>query len=217
MPILDVGQGEDGMVIKRSMNPGFAGIDNELYYMDKTLMLFGDAKAVVGRAREAVFEVDGLLTTRSPLRMRRTGCSAFRGRAPARLPGGIMDLDRDVDEADARGKPLTVLLGRERTIRDHGDHSGMDAGAYAPDVEVRHAVPLTALDASFTACRIGSCACRSRRTRAVSRTRPTAQWATRTAPTMPMAGSIQLRPKKRPARRDRIASTEVKASASTWR
>jgi NAD(P) transhydrogenase subunit beta len=36
------------MVIKRSMSPGFAGIDNELYSMDRTLMVFGDAKAVVG-------------------------------------------------------------------------------------------------------------------------------------------------------------------------
>jgi NAD(P) transhydrogenase subunit beta len=45
MPILNTDYAHTVMVIKRSMNPGFAGIDNELYYMDRTLMLFGDAKA----------------------------------------------------------------------------------------------------------------------------------------------------------------------------
>jgi NAD(P) transhydrogenase subunit beta len=44
MPILEVEKARVVIVSKRSLNPGFAGIDNDLYYGDKTLMLFGDAK-----------------------------------------------------------------------------------------------------------------------------------------------------------------------------
>jgi NAD(P) transhydrogenase subunit beta len=44
MPILDVDRARRVIVMKRSLSPGFAGIDNDLFYMDKTLMFFGDAK-----------------------------------------------------------------------------------------------------------------------------------------------------------------------------
>jgi NAD(P) transhydrogenase subunit beta len=47
MPILEVSDSQSVIVIKRSMNPGFAGIENELYYDPKTEMLFGDAKTAV--------------------------------------------------------------------------------------------------------------------------------------------------------------------------
>jgi NAD(P) transhydrogenase subunit beta len=57
MPILAVDRARTVMVIKRSMSPGFAGIDNPLYYMDKTLMLFGDAKAFVTELVKELAEV----------------------------------------------------------------------------------------------------------------------------------------------------------------
>jgi NAD(P) transhydrogenase subunit beta len=60
MPILDVDRARTVMVIKRGMSPGFAGIDNELYYLDRTLMVFGDAKAVVGNLVKELAAANGL-------------------------------------------------------------------------------------------------------------------------------------------------------------
>jgi NAD(P) transhydrogenase subunit beta len=54
MPILDVDKAASIIVMKRSMNPGFAGIDNELYLDPKTTMLFGDAKESVLKLISAV-------------------------------------------------------------------------------------------------------------------------------------------------------------------
>jgi NAD(P) transhydrogenase subunit beta len=48
MPILDVDNATSIIVVKRSMRSGFAGIENELFHLDKTQMLFGDAKKVLG-------------------------------------------------------------------------------------------------------------------------------------------------------------------------
>ena len=54
MPIIDADKAKFVIANKRSMNPGFAGIDNELYYMDNTLMLFGDAKGALGEVVKAL-------------------------------------------------------------------------------------------------------------------------------------------------------------------
>jgi NAD(P) transhydrogenase subunit beta len=54
MPILNVDQAQAVVVLKRSMNPGFAGIENPLFYNPKTVMLFGDAKESISRLIEDV-------------------------------------------------------------------------------------------------------------------------------------------------------------------
>lgn len=56
MPIIDVDKAHTVMVIKRSMASGFAGIDNPLFFLDKTLMLFGDAKGFVAEIVKALAE-----------------------------------------------------------------------------------------------------------------------------------------------------------------
>ncbi|MGD0463570.1 MAG: NAD(P)(+) transhydrogenase (Re/Si-specific) subunit beta [Tepidisphaeraceae bacterium] len=56
MPILNADKAKTVIAIKRTMNPGFAGIDNELYTLDQTLMLFGDAKQVISAVTKALAE-----------------------------------------------------------------------------------------------------------------------------------------------------------------
>jgi len=54
MPIIDADQARTVVIIKRSLSVGYAGVDNDLFYMDKTMMVFGDAKKVVEDMVKAV-------------------------------------------------------------------------------------------------------------------------------------------------------------------
>ena len=57
MPIIDADKALTVVIIKRSLSVGYAGVDNDLFYMDKTMMLFGDGKAMMGDLNTAVKEI----------------------------------------------------------------------------------------------------------------------------------------------------------------
>ena len=60
MPIVDADKAKTVYAIKRSTRPGFAGIDNELYFQDRTWMLFGDAKKVIGDLVKQLSDTGGI-------------------------------------------------------------------------------------------------------------------------------------------------------------
>jgi NAD(P) transhydrogenase subunit beta len=57
MPIIDVDQARTVVIIKRSLSVGYAGVDNDLFYEDKTMMLFGDGKVMMTKLNSAIKEL----------------------------------------------------------------------------------------------------------------------------------------------------------------
>ena len=84
MPILEVDKAACVIVVKRSMRAGFAGIENELFFDPKTLMVFGDAKAVVDRAHQR-----GQRRAGRDQPLSRTGGTGSRSVRPAAHAGGV--------------------------------------------------------------------------------------------------------------------------------
>ena len=57
MKLIDVDKASTVVIIKRSLSVGYAGVDNDLFFMDKTMMLFGDGKKMMNELNAAVKEL----------------------------------------------------------------------------------------------------------------------------------------------------------------
>ena len=82
MPILDADKAHTVIVLKRRLNPGFAGEDNELFYEQKTMMVFGDAKATLMTLVQLIKQTGQPAAKTSPSGSSETGGSQKTGPAP---------------------------------------------------------------------------------------------------------------------------------------
>jgi hydrogenase assembly chaperone HypC/HupF len=103
------------VVIKRSMKPGFAGAENELYHLDKTLMLFGDAKAFVGEITKELGPAGRSCRRRLGGPWMKPSAADWR-RSPmcTALPGKVLEIvdpHARTARVDIRGTPRTISLG----------------------------------------------------------------------------------------------------------
>ena len=150
MPILDVDKSDAVVVFKRSMSPGFAGIDNPLFYNENTEMLFGDAKASVADVLAAVKTSSAVVRqprwrVRAEERPRRSDDDDDRQRRSEAIPTGGRGEGRR-----AGGRPAREHRGLARRRRQVQDvrrprgRSSYEEGATASWASPRCATTTTA-------------------------------------------------------------------------
>ena len=170
MPILDVDKSEQVIVLKRSMNTGFAGIDNPLFYNENTALLFGDAKAsvsdVLDRRQGAVAPALGAqrdvgrpagahgarglarrARPRRARRARRVSAALASGGAVGEPPDHAAQGDRGAQEAGHHHHPAAAVRSR-RAPRRRPPRPGRSCAAKAGQLGAQRAVDGMAVGAA---------------------------------------------------------------------